>query len=67
MGYAEIECIPELQIERMNSIDKDGEGSANLDVALEAVGASDDVEFLTGEELTIDHIQRLSSMLKFAS
>lgn len=51
----------------MNSIEKDGQGSANLDFALEAVGASDDGEFLTGEELTIDHIQRLSSMLKFDS
>lgn len=46
----------------MNSVRKDEDGSANLDVALEAVGASDDVEFLTGEELTIDHIHRLSSM-----
>lgn len=67
MGYSEIECIPKLQIERMNSIEKDGQGSANLDFALEAVGASDDGEFLTGEELTIDHIQRLSSKLKFDS
>jgi hypothetical protein len=51
----------------MNSIEKDRDGSANLDFALEAVGAGDDVEFLTGEELTIDHIQRLSSMLKLHS
>lgn len=49
----------------MNSISKAEPGSGNLDIALAAAGVDEDAgEFLTGQELTIEHIQRLSSAIK---
>jgi hypothetical protein len=48
----------------MNSISKADPGSGNLDIALAAAGVDEDAgEFLTGQELTIEHIQRLSSTI----
>lgn len=49
-------------VEMSTPLDKSDRGSGAFDTALEeALGQ--DLEFLTGEEVTIDQIQRLSSTL----